>query len=122
MTFFSWLILTIQAFTTLSGGDIPLADLPNVVSFAESTYTDVSGLTLKITEDDPRWDCATMGNLICGPLADYPGDYGPSGPSDTGPSLSPVLGEPMTIERPTVLTDRNGCLIQVGYTVCGYTD
>lgn len=20
-----------------------------------------------ITEDDPRWDCATMGNKICGP-------------------------------------------------------
>lgn len=23
-----------------------------------------------ITEDDPRWDCATMGNGICGPTAD----------------------------------------------------
>lgn len=22
---------------------------------------------LTITEDDPRWDCATMGNLVCGP-------------------------------------------------------
>lgn len=21
-----------------------------------------------ITEDDPRWDCATMGNRICGPV------------------------------------------------------
>lgn len=24
-----------------------------------------------ITEDDPRWDCATMGNKVCGPV-----DYG----------------------------------------------
>lgn len=23
---------------------------------------------LTITEDDPRWDCRTMGNFVCGPL------------------------------------------------------
>ena len=23
----------------------------------------------RITEDDPRWDCETMGNRICGPIA-----------------------------------------------------
>lgn len=23
----------------------------------------------RIEEDDPRWDCATMGNRICGPLS-----------------------------------------------------
>ena len=22
----------------------------------------------QITEDDPRWDCETMGNRICGPM------------------------------------------------------
>lgn len=27
---------------------------------------DVNGAI--IAEDDPRWDCATMGNLVCGPL------------------------------------------------------
>lgn len=25
---------------------------------------------IDITEDDPRWDCHTMGNLICGPMTD----------------------------------------------------
>lgn len=25
-----------------------------------------------IQEDDPRWDCATMGNKVCGPVADTP--------------------------------------------------
>lgn len=40
-----------------------------------------------ITEDDPRWDCRTMGNLICGPTnaqgvpaGNYAGLYEP----DTG--------------------------------------
>ncbi len=23
---------------------------------------------VRITEDDPRWDCRTMGNRICGPV------------------------------------------------------
>lgn len=27
-----------------------------------------------IHEDDPRWDCRTMGNMICGPGATYPDD------------------------------------------------
>jgi len=26
----------------------------------------------RITEDDPRWDCRTMGNKICGPGAKIP--------------------------------------------------
>lgn len=36
----------------------------------------------RITEDDPRWDCATMGNRICGP--GRPSDIGPTltGPND----------------------------------------
>jgi hypothetical protein len=29
----------------------------------------------KITEDDPRWDCRTMGNKICGPNASKPVYY-----------------------------------------------
>lgn len=36
----------------------------------ECGLTDASGNLLRgerITEDDPRWDCRTMGNKICGP-------------------------------------------------------
>lgn len=29
----------------------------------------------RITEDDPRWDCRTMGNKICGPNAPKPAYY-----------------------------------------------
>lgn len=29
----------------------------------------------RITEDDPRWDCRTMGNKICGPNAKKPAIY-----------------------------------------------
>lgn len=29
----------------------------------------------RITEDDPRWDCRTMGNKICGPGAKKPAYY-----------------------------------------------
>jgi hypothetical protein len=29
----------------------------------------------RITEDDPRWDCRTMGNKICGPNAPKPAIY-----------------------------------------------
>lgn len=32
-----------------------------------SSYFAESGDTA-ITEDDPRWDCATMGNHVCGPV------------------------------------------------------
>lgn len=28
-----------------------------------------------IMEDDPRWDCRTMGNLTCGPGAPHPAGY-----------------------------------------------
>lgn len=28
--------------------------------------------TERITEDDPRWDCRTMGNKVCGPNAPKP--------------------------------------------------
>lgn len=37
----------------------------------ECGLTDAHGNILRgerITEDDPRWDCHTMGNKICGPL------------------------------------------------------
>jgi hypothetical protein len=29
----------------------------------------------RISEDDPRWDCRTMGNRICGPGAKKPAIY-----------------------------------------------
>jgi hypothetical protein len=37
----------------------------------------LAGCGPAITEDDPRWDCRTMGNLICGPASvDHePGRY-----------------------------------------------
>lgn len=35
----------------------------------------------RISEDDPRWDCRTMGNRICGPNAKLPdgSSVGPHG-------------------------------------------
>ena len=33
------------------------------------------GFAQRITEDDPRWDCRTMGNKICGPNAPKPTIY-----------------------------------------------
>lgn len=35
----------------------------------KSQPTPVPMPTAPIQEDDPRWDCRTMGNRICGPLA-----------------------------------------------------
>lgn len=33
--------------------------------------TTKAGATIeRITEDDPRWDCETMGNGVCGPFGD----------------------------------------------------
>jgi hypothetical protein len=31
--------------------------------------TDTEVQTERIEEDDPRWDCETMGNRVCGPEA-----------------------------------------------------
>lgn len=31
------------------------------------TYGQAPGTSSGIAEDDPRWDCRTMGNEICGP-------------------------------------------------------
>jgi len=30
------------------------------------------GAVKRITEDDPRWNCATMGNRVCGPVTAGP--------------------------------------------------
>lgn len=30
---------------------------------------------MRIEEDDPRWDCATMGNRVCGLPMDYSGAF-----------------------------------------------
>lgn len=51
----------------------PVVDNLNVPFYGDvytvvgNTIVDSDGnVTERITEDDPRWDCATMGNLICG--------------------------------------------------------
>jgi uncharacterized protein YceK len=34
-----------------------------------STRGSVATVTVRLQEDDPGWDCATMGNKVCGPQA-----------------------------------------------------
>lgn len=34
-----------------------------------SSWSDVRDPGERIEEDDPRWDCRTMGNKVCGPGA-----------------------------------------------------
>ncbi|UJQ86323.1 hypothetical protein SEA_BONAMASSA_89 [Mycobacterium phage Bonamassa] len=49
-------------------GAMALAD-PGVVGTESSRIKgDDTGDGIVITEDDPRWDCRTMGNKICGPV------------------------------------------------------
>lgn len=33
-------------------------------------FVNVTDVTEVIEEDDPRWDCETMGNKVCGPTAE----------------------------------------------------
>jgi hypothetical protein len=49
---------------------------------------------LTIEEDEPGWDCRTMGNRICGPLAPEP-------PPDGGPQPKPLPGSMVTAEDGT---------------------
>lgn len=42
----------------------PATELGQQVGRPSSSFTSVPP---RITEDDPRWDCATMGNKVCGP-------------------------------------------------------
>ncbi len=30
-----------------------------------------AGTSATIQEDEPGWDCKTMGNMICGPVSNY---------------------------------------------------
>ncbi len=58
-----------------------------------------------IAEDDPRWDCQTMGNLLCGPTVE--------------------IGTAVVIERPTELATTGGAevigaLIGLGLIVAGW--
>lgn len=59
----------------LTGG-IALALLLALGGVLEShtrTLTIEPATTLeRIEEDDPRWDCATMGNRVCGPAPIHP--------------------------------------------------
>ena len=43
-------------------------------------------------EDQPCWNCAEMGNLICGPTIDYSGDFtAVSVVAEVGTAVTPVL-------------------------------
>ena len=42
---------------------------------AAQSQTGTALSSQKITEDDPRWDCRTMGNKVCGPDAEKPVYY-----------------------------------------------
>lgn len=47
-----------------------------------ATATESPSFSGVITEDDPRWDCRTMGNRVCGPANGQgviAGQYGPDG-------------------------------------------
>jgi hypothetical protein len=50
-----------------------LAQAPTIVECSTDTEClernpDVDEDAERITEDDPRWECSTMGNRICGPV------------------------------------------------------
>lgn len=47
----------------IAGTVAVVATTPDIVS---GSYT-VPHITDTIHEDDPRWDCLTMGNRVCGP-------------------------------------------------------
>ena len=58
----------------IPGGAWAVGELSNDRTPAASPAT--------ITEDDPRWDCTRMGDLVCGPTnaqGAYPGRYTPTG-------------------------------------------
>lgn len=52
----------------VSAGPVP-EDLGGPVDRVELTHATAPA---RVTEDDPRWNCATMGNLRCGPGNRHP--------------------------------------------------
>lgn len=40
-----------------------------IVLAAQTYHAQQAGHLERITEDDARWNCSTMGNRICGPVA-----------------------------------------------------
>ncbi len=60
----------VVSFTAPDGYDIPIDTTPTVVSVTPAedvmVLTDPVAVQPIITEDDPRWDCRTMGNHQCG--------------------------------------------------------
>lgn len=73
-------------------------------SQAEQTPAEVapvSAQTATIYEDDPRWDCRTMGNLICGEEALVHGVPVPAGDYSHGDQVEAPVGD---------------CLSELGYT------
>jgi hypothetical protein len=69
------------------------------LDFGRGSVTSFVPVVPAIEEDDPRFDCATMGNGICGPVAvtpapaaDWSADTAADGPAEVTPS--PVAEEP----------------------------
>jgi len=87
---------------------------------AGPTIVPSSGQT--ITEDDPRWDCETMGNRTCGPRSD--GSVYSAGAFTGQGRLRPCAGEDVephlpcrVLMRPTYVVGGDG----VRHEVCAIT-
>lgn len=61
----------VTVFAPLTGLLAPAQAAPVVVPVTDPAPPRFDALPA-ITEDDPRWDCATMGNRVCGPDAPLP--------------------------------------------------
>lgn len=51
----------------MRAGAVALAVKVSLTLGALAIATHAHGTPTRITEDDPRWNCTTMGNRICGP-------------------------------------------------------
>lgn len=56
---------TVVAGTVTQSTGHPARDIGEQVGRPGTSFTQTPK---RITEDDPAWDCQTMGNRICGPL------------------------------------------------------
>lgn len=65
-------------------------------------------------EDEPCWDCATMGNRVCGPQA---------APVQTGPSVAAMVAEAKTFVSPYIIPmDERSIVTHLGWTTYDMTD
>lgn len=110
-------VLTTMAAGVLAGSLLPLSpfvDTTPTTSVAPVVLETVG--TAAVQEDDPRWNCMTMGNRICGP------NWKPV-PQELGDALAEGVSEaPENADT----RDWEACLVDEGdttYIVCpdGYT-